>query len=183
MFPQNQELSLVSIGTGLGGIVSVRDTRASIIQMLKRIGIESNKAADRLQDKYDGTDQYFRFNVDRGLEDITLADWRMDSDISAHTHNYLRRKRVDILRLARSLDIHVYTAEGQTVGCSHPAAERISQSSRRATMMDELCIISNTSDLNSEQTNSISKIQPGRKAAIADNVARDGSKQWNSISI
>lgn len=183
VFPQVQELCLVSIGTGLSGIVSVRDTRASIIRMLKRIGTESNKVADRMQDKYDGTDQYFRFNVDRGLENITLADWRMDSDISAHTHNYLIGKRADILRLARSLDIHVSTAEGQTVGCPHPAAERSSQSSRRAMVLDELCIISNSSDLNSEQTNSIAKIQPGRKASIADNAARDGSKQWNSISI
>lgn len=183
MFPQDQELCLVSIGTGLGGIVSVRDTRASIIRMLKRIGTESNKVADRMQDKYDGTGQYFRFNVDRGLEDITLADWRMDSKISAHTHNYLKGKRADILRLARSVDIDVPTAEGQTVECSHPAAEKSSQRSRGATMLDELCIISNSSDLNSEQTNSIAKIQHGRKAAIADNVARDGSKQWNSISI
>lgn len=173
-------MCLVSIGTGLGGIVSVRDTRASIIQMLKRIGTESNMVAERLQDKYDGTDQYFRFNVDRGLEDITLADWKMDSDISAHTHNYLKGNRADILRFARSLDIDVFTGEGQTAG--YPAVEKSSESSRGATMLDELCITSNSSDLNSEQTNSIAKIQPGRKAAIADNVARDGSKQSNSIS-
>lgn len=182
MFPGCQELRTLSIGTGLSGIVSIRDTRASIIRMLKRIGTESKKVADRLQDKYDGTDQYFRFNVDHGLEDITLADWRMDSDISAHTHNYLKGRRAEISRFACSLNIDASAAEVRTAGRAHTAAEKRAQSRPNASPLDELCIVCNSSDLNSEQTNSIAKVLPGRKATIADNVARDGSKQWNSIS-
>lgn len=182
LFPRNQDLCLLSIGTGLGGTVSIRDTRTSILRMLKRIGTESNKVADRLQDKYDGTDQYFRFNVDRGLEDVTLADWRMDSDISAYTHNYLKGKRAEMLRFVSSLDIDTSTTKMQTAGCAHTAAEKGAQRKTEVTALDELCINCNSSDLNSEQTNRIAKVQPGRKATIADNVARDGSKQWNLIS-
>lgn len=176
VFPQDQELCIVSIGTGLGGIVSIRDTRGSIIRMLKRIGTESTKVADRLQDKYDGTDQYFRFNVDRGLEDITLADWRMDSNISAHTHNYLKGKRAEIRRFACSLDIGAPTAEIHT---GEP--DGMAQGSTAAGI-GELCVACNTSDLNSEQSNGIGRVLPGRRANITGNVARDGSKQWNSIS-
>lgn len=182
LFPEKQELCLLSIGTGLGGTVSIQDTRTSILRMLKRIGTESNKVADRLQDKYDGTDQYFRFNVDRGLEDITLADWRMDSNISTHTHNYLKGKRADMLRFVSSLDIDASTTEMQTAGRAHTAAEKGSQRRIETTVLGELCISCNSSDLNSEQSNSIAKVQPGRKATIMDNVSRDGSKQWNLIS-
>ncbi|KAK7709266.1 hypothetical protein SLS63_013271 [Diaporthe eres] len=150
--------------------------------MLKKIGTEPNKVSDRLQDKYDGTGQYFRFNVDRGLEDITLADWRMDSDISAHTHNYLKGKRAEISRFACSLNIDASAAKMHAAGPAHTGAENRTQRSTNATGLDALYIVRNSSDLNSEQTNSIEKVQHGRKATIADNVARDGSKQWNSIS-
>lgn len=182
VFPQNQELCLVSIGTGLGGIVSIRDTRGSIIRMLRRIGTESIKVADRLLDKYDGTDQYFRFNVDRGLEDITLADWRMDSNISAHTHNYLKGNRAEIRRLASSLNIDTSTAGIHTAECAYSVAEKSIQGSIEPVAMGELCITCNTSDLNSEQTNSIKKVQSRTKATITNNVSREGSKQCNSIS-
>lgn len=180
LFPGNEEVCLLSIGTGLGGTVSIRDTRASIVRVLRKIGTESNKVADRLQDKYHGTDQYFRFNVDRGLEDVTLADWRIDSVISAYTHNYLKEKGAEMLRFVSSLDID--TAEMQAAGCAHPAAEKRTQKTTEAKVLDELCIICNSSELNSEQTNSMTKIQPGRRATIADNTARDGSKQRNLIS-
>lgn len=180
VFPEAQEMRLLSIGTGLGGIVSIRDTRTSIIGMLKKIGTESNKVADRLEERFQGTNQYFRFNVDRGMEDITLADWRMNSDISTHTHNYLKTQRVQIARFVSSLDSQTAAAGSQNedqVDQGDPQQRR----GPEATTPHGLSIVRNSALMNAEQSNSIAKMQTGRNATIADNVAKNGSKQWNSI--
>jgi hypothetical protein len=39
--------------------------------------------------RYRGSNDYFRFNVEQGLQDVTLSDWEQTSRISAHTHNYI----------------------------------------------------------------------------------------------
>ncbi|KAL1978249.1 hypothetical protein VTN31DRAFT_1108 [Thermomyces dupontii] len=51
--------------------------------------VSSKKVARSLNDRYGCDNQYFRFNVDQGLRDITLSDWKKTSRISAHTRNYL----------------------------------------------------------------------------------------------
>jgi hypothetical protein len=50
-------------------------------------------------------DIYFRFDVVRGLEDITLSDWESSSTISSHARNYLADVVVEraINRCARIL--------------------------------------------------------------------------------
>ena len=80
---------ILSIGTGIGGVVSVRATRKSILDALKAMATSSQKVAQRLNELYSDEDVYFRFNVPRGLEDVTLSDWKEMSNISAHTRNYL----------------------------------------------------------------------------------------------
>lgn len=181
VFPEAQEMRLLSIGTGLGGIVSIRDTRTSIIGMLKKIGTESNKVADRLEERFQGTNQYCRFNVDRGMEDITLADWRMNSDISTHTHNYLKTQRVQIARFISSLDSQPAAAGSQNEGQVDQGDPR-QRRGPEATTPHGLSIVRNSALMNAEQSNSIAKMQTGRNATIADNVAKNGSKQWNSIT-
>ncbi|KAK3326646.1 P-loop containing nucleoside triphosphate hydrolase protein [Apodospora peruviana] len=49
----------------------------------------SKKVAASLDGRFGGTGQYYRFNVDQGLQDITLSDWEKASKISAHARNYL----------------------------------------------------------------------------------------------
>lgn len=173
-------MRLLSIGTGLGGIVSIRDTRTSIIGMLKKIGTESNKVADRLEERFQGTNQYCRFNVDRGMEDITLADWRMISDISTHTHNYLKTQQDKIARFVSSLDTQLATASTRNEGQGGQGDQPYRTGPEAAS--HGLSIVRNSAFMNAEQSNSISKMQTGRNATIADNVANDGSKQWNSIT-
>ncbi|KAI0596402.1 acyl transferase/acyl hydrolase/lysophospholipase [Biscogniauxia sp. FL1348] len=104
-FPQasKEQFRILSIGTGLGDVVTIQDTRTSILRALKSIATTSKKVADRLEAEYGDTNQYYRLNVDRGLEDVTLADWEKASKISAHTHNYLQEKERYIARCVRSL--------------------------------------------------------------------------------
>jgi hypothetical protein len=80
---------VLSIGTGLGDVVAIGNTRMSIITALKQMATSSKKVAASLADRYGGSGQYYRFNVDQGLQDITLSDWEKASNVSAHTRNYL----------------------------------------------------------------------------------------------
>jgi hypothetical protein len=80
---------VLSIGTGLGDVVAIGNTRMSIITALKKMATSSKKVAASLADRYGEGGQYYRFNVDQGLQDITLPDWEKASTISAYTRNYL----------------------------------------------------------------------------------------------
>ncbi|EJT69191.1 hypothetical protein GGTG_13300 [Gaeumannomyces tritici R3-111a-1] len=89
-FPGRKRMQILSIGTGLGDIVSIRDSKLAIINALKKMATTSKQVAGRLDRRFGVNGQYFRFNVERGLEDTTLSDWRKASKISAHTLNYIR---------------------------------------------------------------------------------------------
>lgn len=91
-FPAAGEMQILSIGTGLGDVVTIKDNRFSILNALKKMASSSKQVADRLSDEYGNDCIYFRFNVDRGLQDITLADWEKSSTISSHTLNYLHEQ-------------------------------------------------------------------------------------------
>ncbi|KAK3933490.1 FabD/lysophospholipase-like protein [Diplogelasinospora grovesii] len=67
LFPERRLLQVLSIGTGLRDVVTIGNTRMSIITALKKMATSSKK----------------------GLQDITLSDWEKASKISAYTRNYL----------------------------------------------------------------------------------------------
>jgi hypothetical protein len=84
-------MQILSIGTGLGGVVSIKG-RLSIIKALKNMATKSREVAVRLDRRFKDDGQYFRFNVERGLEDTKLSDWEKASTISGHTKNYVNDK-------------------------------------------------------------------------------------------
>ncbi|GKT52042.1 calcium-independent phospholipase A2-gamma [Colletotrichum spaethianum] len=92
-FPSHTRLQVLSIGTGLGDVVSIGKTRMDIVRALKSMATSSKKVAARMDQQYGDSHQYFRFNVDKGLEDVTLSDWEKSSTISAHTRNYIDENR------------------------------------------------------------------------------------------
>lgn len=93
----------LSIGTGLGDVVSIKDSHRSIMKALKKMATSSTTVANRLRDTYENDGCYYRFNVDRGLQDITLSDWERSSNISSHTSHYLRENRGTIEKFVNSL--------------------------------------------------------------------------------
>ncbi|KAI0119738.1 acyl transferase/acyl hydrolase/lysophospholipase [Daldinia grandis] len=101
LFPERDVLQILSIGTGLGDVVTIKNTRRSIIGALKRMARSSNMVARRLDEKYSNSGEYYRFNVDRGLEVITLSDWEKTCTISAHTNNYLSENQRHINQFVR----------------------------------------------------------------------------------
>lgn len=87
--PYRGQMRILSIGTGLGDVVAIGNTRLSIINALKKMATSSKKVAAELDRQYGDDGQYYRFNVDQGLHDVTLSEWDKASRISAHTRNYI----------------------------------------------------------------------------------------------
>ena len=94
---------ILSIGTGIGGVVSIRDTRKSILDALKAMTTSTQSVAQRMDELYSDGDVYYRFNVTRGLEDVVLSDWKETSEISAHTGNYLRESQSQLAKCSAVL--------------------------------------------------------------------------------
>ncbi|KAI0550528.1 acyl transferase/acyl hydrolase/lysophospholipase [Xylaria curta] len=102
-FPDRKQLQILSIGTGLGDVVTIKDSRVSILKALKKMASTSTAVTNRLVDRYGDGGQYFRFNVEQGLNDITLSDWQKTSTISAHTRNYLQGNKRAIQKFVDGL--------------------------------------------------------------------------------
>ncbi|KAM0438146.1 hypothetical protein ACHAQK_006880 [Fusarium lateritium] len=102
-FPNRKKMQVLSIGTGLGDVVSIGDTRKSILKALKSMATTSRKVDSRLVERFGDEGVYYRFNVDRGLDDVTLSDWEKSSKISAHTRNYLEENKRVIKRFIQCL--------------------------------------------------------------------------------
>ncbi|KFA55131.1 hypothetical protein S40293_08680 [Stachybotrys chartarum IBT 40293] len=92
-FPGRQPLRILSIGTGLYKVAPIGNGIGSDIKSLRRMATNTQKVEVELKDKYRGTQQYYRFSVDRGLDSVGLADYGMKSTIITHTENYLRENR------------------------------------------------------------------------------------------
>ncbi|KAK0638483.1 acyl transferase/acyl hydrolase/lysophospholipase [Cercophora newfieldiana] len=104
-FPDRKHLQVVSIGTGLGDVVSIKESRRSIIVALKKMATSSKEVATRLDKRYGDADdcEYYRLNVEQGLQDITLSDWEKAKEISGHTHNYLEKNQRVLERIANTI--------------------------------------------------------------------------------
>lgn len=90
---------VVSIGTGIPNRKPVRDDALHIWATLQDLATETEKTAQRFhRDKssLDDEGRYYRFNVDRGLEDIGLEESRKKKDIAAATRRYVESQTVFI---------------------------------------------------------------------------------------
>lgn len=101
VFP-GQELRVLSIGTGLEGVVTIKDSRLSILRALKEMASESAKVAKRLENTDKDRVHYYRFNVEQGLDDVTLSDYEKTSTIASHTSNYLEGRDQEIQKFVDS---------------------------------------------------------------------------------
>ncbi|KAJ5633313.1 FabD/lysophospholipase-like protein [Penicillium lividum] len=87
-FP-GRTIRILSLGTGLGDVVAIKNTQLSILTALKNMATSSKRVAANMDSRFGDSGEYHRFNAVHGLQDITLSDWEEASTISAHTYNYL----------------------------------------------------------------------------------------------
>jgi predicted acylesterase/phospholipase RssA len=88
---------LVSIGTGVPALKPVRDDVAGIWATLKDLATETEKTAQQFhRDKsyLDDEGRYYRFNVNRGLDEIGLEESRKKKEIAAATRSYIESQAV-----------------------------------------------------------------------------------------
>lgn len=89
---ENKIKCLVSIGTGVPSLKPFQDDVFHIGDTLVAIATETEQTAERFRrDKshLDDRGQYYRFNVDRGLEDIGLEESKRRKEIAAATRRYV----------------------------------------------------------------------------------------------
>jgi hypothetical protein len=82
---------LVSIGTGMPGVQPVGSSLKTLFETLRAIATETQKTHERfsLSHAENTKGRYFRFNVDRGMENIGLDEYKRIGTMHELTRGYL----------------------------------------------------------------------------------------------
>ena len=98
---------ILSIGTGQSGSVGLTKPDAfqkllptNLINVLKEIATDSGRVAGEMKNRYTKVAElYSRLDVDRGLQSVSLDEWKRLGEVREHTKNYMRlediSKRID----------------------------------------------------------------------------------------
>ncbi|PHH49543.1 Vegetative incompatibility protein HET-E-1 [Ceratocystis fimbriata CBS 114723] len=114
-FP-GREMIILSIGTGVGNVVEISHSKNSVLTASSKVATTAKQTELRLRDKYCNEGYYYRFNVDRGLEDYsTFPKSRERGVIASHTSNYLREKKYPVAQFVR-IFLPLLQSGGQ-IGC------------------------------------------------------------------
>ncbi|KAJ7109046.1 acyl transferase/acyl hydrolase/lysophospholipase [Mycena crocata] len=95
IFPTRKLRCLVSIGTGQLGTIEVSTPNLVGKEVLVAMATDCEDTAERMVKHFrDRPKTYFRFNVDRGLQMVTLDAWDQMDKVSAHTRHYMAIQEV-----------------------------------------------------------------------------------------
>ncbi|KAL2886088.1 Nephrocystin-3 [Ceratocystis lukuohia] len=98
------EMLILSIGTGLSGVVEMGDDEISLANALKKIAANSRGTADELERTYHGKkERYHRFDTANTQGAILASNRLKPSDVAAHSQNYIKEKQHDIQSFAQVL--------------------------------------------------------------------------------
>ena len=99
VFPDQHVACIVSIGCGQASTINIlrRGPIERLIipdDLVKVAKLMASDCEEKHQEaaRFFGVDRdiYFRFNVDRGLDEVGVEEWKMLPKVAAHTHQYLR---------------------------------------------------------------------------------------------
>ncbi|KKF94991.1 Vegetative incompatibility protein HET-E-1 [Ceratocystis platani] len=94
-FP-GRRIMILSIGTGLGDVVEISDSRDSVLEALEKMATTSKDTDLRLKQKYTSSGVYYRFNVENGLKNGQQLDGHKLNRISAYTLNYVNENKPSV---------------------------------------------------------------------------------------
>lgn len=99
---------IVSIGTGKPAIGPVGKRGYDILNALVKMATDTEKTAREFkirihQIRETDRPKYYRFNVERGLEDIALEEWKQFTMLTEATSLYLSEQREEIDACAGAL--------------------------------------------------------------------------------
>ena len=100
--------SIISIGTGVPPLRSTGHTGKQILKWVVAIATDTQSTADEFADEMehlaeDAPIDYHRWNVDHGLEDMELEEWKDFDTLTGATSYYLNNHKADLDRCAKSL--------------------------------------------------------------------------------
>ncbi|KAL1886059.1 hypothetical protein Cpir12675_006880 [Ceratocystis pirilliformis] len=94
---QEQDMLILSIDTGLSGVVEMGDDEKSLANALKKIAVNSKGVTDELERKYHGKkERYHRFGTANSQGAILASNRLEPSEVAAHMQNYVDERRHDI---------------------------------------------------------------------------------------
>jgi hypothetical protein len=101
VFGDTREVAcIVSIGTGKPKVTSFKKPAfglqrilpLDLIEVLKNMATDSEATAAEVAGRYKQCPGvYYRLNVDRGLEDVSLEEWEKLGEVKTHTLEYLNQ--------------------------------------------------------------------------------------------
>ncbi|KAL9137486.1 MAG: hypothetical protein Q9175_001311 [Cornicularia normoerica] len=99
---------IVSIGTGIPSLKATGDTGKQILKSVVAIATDTQTTADGFADEMEHLAEnakidYFRLNVDRGLEKMKLEEWKDFDTLTGATSYYLNSHKADLDRCANAL--------------------------------------------------------------------------------
>ena len=93
---------IVSLGSGMPNVIGLNQPDAfqkllpkNFIKLLKDIALDCEATGQEVARKFTNEpDFYFRLNVDRGLQSVSLAEWDKLGTVKTHTDQYMLRHEV-----------------------------------------------------------------------------------------
>lgn len=94
---------IVSIGTGEAETIGLRSPDVfqrllpiNLIGVLRQIATDCHDVAEQVEKQYTCTPGiYYRFNVDQGLQQVSLAEWNRLDEVTQHTKQYLNKAAIN----------------------------------------------------------------------------------------
>lgn len=102
---ERKVVCIVNIGTGHPRTIGLRKPDAfermlplKLISVLQNIATNCEKVSEEFETRFKDAKPklYFRFNVQQGLQDVSLAEWEKLADVVTHTHQYLGETLVGV---------------------------------------------------------------------------------------
>lgn len=91
---------IISVGTGVPGSSDIGRTIAPLFETMKNMSLDTEKIAREfnkdMELRYPGMNVYFRFNVEQGLGQIGLEEWKEMDRTYIATRDYLIGRREQI---------------------------------------------------------------------------------------
>lgn len=102
-FPGRHVACIVSIGTGRPRVKGIptpgfiqRLIPFAIVKALQGIATDCEQSTQGITQRFQSIPYFcFRFNVEHGLQDVGLADWKMLNKVTIHTGMYIEVPEVD----------------------------------------------------------------------------------------
>jgi predicted acylesterase/phospholipase RssA len=117
MFGSDRHVAcIISIGCGQAGVIGLKSPDAfqkalplDLIAVLRRIATDCESAAEEIEQRFQNIPKvYFRFNVDQGMQGVTLADGEKLGEVIQHTMQYIQK-----LVVGRKVNAAVKAIRGQ----------------------------------------------------------------------